>query len=671
MSLFDKLKTTSLKSLKYGDDSFGGGDSLEPIIQKPIRNDNLIGVQSTPQQVALENRERISKLLKSTPRGFQFIQNQKSLTLSNTRLESLTTANSSRINSLAIYNEKNTLEQIGDNPYHGSHLDRFGLTPFMEDNLKYINIVSANNKNNNRLANLYKKLEVGNIPTNKANDFKSGLRNTISGFATFSNIVNSVANVFGGNSIINNISNKINKISKITSPFLSPVIDQYAGGPNTKDGIGFTTIRRFDYTNDLDKVTANLESVKYNLAFDRTTKKTRNLLQSDPKTGTLLVQNTFNNAGGDASLGWGDAFSNEIKNSVYNIKTDINGKDYSDIIKKSKALESTTHTVLEPATTVGTRYSYNISKKSAANTKSGNKINFTRTFGVANGKLEAYSDTGIDGRMPVVFTIINPFTGDEKDKYQFSAYINGFKDSSNPEYSDIKYIGRSEYFSVYTGFRRDVSFNFQIPCFSLLELRGKHKTLAALYSSTMGKYDNSKLGGILYKLKLGNYLNNEAGIITGFSYDIPNDSAWDIDEQLSHNLNVSVSFRVIHNTRPEYSSNSNLFNIGKAKAPEDVTSVPSLGIKEAQVGLAATPNIGITNQSNTQNNLQSLNPNAPVGLSSIPNINISNPLLQSNSPSSTTALGSSQSSTVGKDFGVLKDPRTGYQIRTRDGQREY
>lgn len=566
MSLFDKLKTTSLKSLKYGDDSFGGGNSLEPIIQKPIRNDNLVGFQTPPQQVALENRERISKLLKNTSRGYQFIQKQKSLSLSNTRLESLTTANSSRINSLAIYNEKNTLEQIGDNPYHGSHLDRFGLTPFMEDDLKYINIALANNKSNNRLTNLYKKLEVGNIPTSKVNDFKSGLRNTLSGLATFSNIVTSAFNVFGGNSIVNNINSKINKINKISSPFLSPIIDQYAGGPNTKDGIGFTTIRRFDYTNDLDKVNANLELVRNNVNIDRTTGKTRNLLQSDPKTGTLLVQNTFNNAGGDASLGWSAAFSNEIKNSVYDIKTDINGKNFSDIVKKSKSLEKTTHTVLEESSTVGTRYRYNISKKSAVNVRSGSKINFVRTFGATNGKLEAYNDTGIDGRMPIIFTIINPFTGisTPQDRYEFSAYINGFKDSSNPEYSDIKYIGRSEYFSVYTGFKRDVSFNLQIPCFTLTELRDKHKSLAALYSSTMGKYDNSKLGGILYKLKLGNYLNNEAGVITSLSYDVPNDSSWDIDEELAHNLNVSVSFRVIHDTRPEYSSNSNLFTIGPA-----------------------------------------------------------------------------------------------------------
>ena len=66
MSLFSKLKDTKLKSLKYGDNSFGGGDSLEPIIQKPIRNDNAVGVQTRIQDVALENEKRVSILLNKT-----------------------------------------------------------------------------------------------------------------------------------------------------------------------------------------------------------------------------------------------------------------------------------------------------------------------------------------------------------------------------------------------------------------------------------------------------------------------------------------------------------------------------------------------------------------------------------------------------------------------------
>ena len=78
MSLFDKLKDTKFKSLKFGNDSFGGGDSLEPFIQKPIRDDNPIGAQSNLRDVATENKNRISKLL-DTSRGAKFITTQKGL----------------------------------------------------------------------------------------------------------------------------------------------------------------------------------------------------------------------------------------------------------------------------------------------------------------------------------------------------------------------------------------------------------------------------------------------------------------------------------------------------------------------------------------------------------------------------------------------------------------
>jgi hypothetical protein len=123
----------------------------------------------------------------------------------------------------------------------------------------------------------------------------------------------------------------------------------------------------------------------------------------------------------------------------------------------------------------------------------------------------------------------------------------------------------------------------------------------------MGKYDGDKLGGILYKLKLGNYLNNEAGIITSISYDIPNDSPWDIDEQLAHNINVSVSFTVIHNKLPQYRSDGSLFTVSGS-----VKEVPSLDLSNI---LRRVPTQFL-----------------PVNLPAIPNINIQNPTYN-NSPS--------------------------------------
>jgi hypothetical protein len=87
MSLFDKLKDTKLKSLKFGSDKPGGGTSLEPVIQKPILDNNLVGQERSFNDVAEENRARIAKILKSTPRGTKFVRNQTGLQISNAHLE--------------------------------------------------------------------------------------------------------------------------------------------------------------------------------------------------------------------------------------------------------------------------------------------------------------------------------------------------------------------------------------------------------------------------------------------------------------------------------------------------------------------------------------------------------------------------------------------------------
>ena len=556
MSLFDKLKTTRFKSLKYGDDSFGGGDSLEPIIQKPIRNDNPVGVQNPIQNVASENEHRISFLLKKTSRGIRFVQNQISLQLSNTRIESTpdNISKRTRINPLIYYNPGNTLAQIGRNPAdEGEHYTRFGVTPFMDDSFKYTSVVTRNSQEkNNRLLNLHKKLQVGILPVTTTDVVKNRLRTTLESIARGTNLIAGVFNIFGGNQIVNKINSKVNQVTTTILPILTPenrIIDEYSGGPGSLYGaVGTTKIRRFDYTND-----SSFTSKIKNLGKNRLTIK-RNLLTGngnspDPEITKLGASVLYDNIDTDDNI---TNFSNksEIKNSVYNITADVTTK-YNDIYKKNKEQTQKPQTVLQ-------KDSVSIRKINPVNIRNaGGKINWVKS------KLSAYNDTGIDGRMPVKFNLIDPFIGTTNKLVIFSAYINGFKDSSTPEYTSIKYIGRSEYFYVYNGFKRDVSFNIQVPCFNPKELKNKHRDLAALMASTMGFYGETKLGGVLCKLTLGNYINDQAGFITSLSYDIPNDSSWDINEELAHNINVSVGFTLIHNFLPSLNNSENIFKISK------------------------------------------------------------------------------------------------------------
>jgi hypothetical protein len=170
--------------------------------------------------------------------------------------------------------------------------------------------------------------------------------------------------------------------------------------------------------------------------------------------------------------------------------------------------------------------------------------------------------------MTIVFQAINPFGTDLTTGYHFKfpAYMKGFKDNFDATWNEYNYVGRSESFYTYSKFKRNVSFSFDIPCFNKTQLYEKHRALGQLASTTAGAYNtNGLLGGVLLKVKVGGYLNNEYAILNSISYDIPDDSSWDLDgtgdtskesiskrNQLAMYLKVNVSLTIIHNDLPQY-----------------------------------------------------------------------------------------------------------------------
>jgi hypothetical protein len=261
MSLFDKLRDTKFTSLKFGRDTPGGGTSNEYIALNPAPIASL----SVPtfNNAAEDHQNRISNLINKTRRGSKFVINQKGLQLSNTRLEIINSSPSVissvnqrlRLTPAALYNKNNTINQSG--ALLGEHLDRFDFTSAIGDDIKYSNIVTKNNQipsgKGNRLFDLSVKLGVGRNPETAVNKFKQTLRNNIASLTSGLNTITRIVNVFGGNPILNTINNRVNQIGRAVDKALSPTIDQYLGGPNSTNGIGLTTIRRFDYTSNQSK----------------------------------------------------------------------------------------------------------------------------------------------------------------------------------------------------------------------------------------------------------------------------------------------------------------------------------------------------------------------------------------------------------------------------------
>ena len=249
MPLID-LKT-NLKSLKYGKDRPGGGDSNQPYITNDINDptnvlgfdDGLVrgGAVGAVRSSVIDTL-RIGKFLTDVPKGPLFIVKQVGLQLSNPKLESLVNKTGiGFINRLSLALDKrgigptriynlgiNTLAQVPVNAF-GIHFNRHGILPVQDDSTKYLSVVQSNNQNTgntnaslpqnspNRLLRYAEKLLPVNPPIIKKRRFIKQLLSLIPG----------------------------------ASLFLKPqqlMIDQYIGGPGSVYGVGKTFIKRYDYT---------------------------------------------------------------------------------------------------------------------------------------------------------------------------------------------------------------------------------------------------------------------------------------------------------------------------------------------------------------------------------------------------------------------------------------
>jgi hypothetical protein len=254
---------TNLKSLRYGADRQGGGDSGLPYIQTNIENanpgikfdDGLVRGGAVNAAVAgAVDTARIAKFLIDPPKGPLFIVKQIGLQLANPRLEVpknpaniasglpdnvLSVGTNGLLQPTRIYNLGiNTLAQIPVNAF-GIHFNRHGLLPVQSNASKYEAVVTANNdvggsSRFNRLVGLTNKFKLGDRTPNQTTDRR----------------------------VVNTLNTVLQAVSTLTgapaaSLSITPqdlIIDQYAAGPNSVYGIGRTTINRYYNSEDSFKI---------------------------------------------------------------------------------------------------------------------------------------------------------------------------------------------------------------------------------------------------------------------------------------------------------------------------------------------------------------------------------------------------------------------------------
>ena len=210
--------------------------------------------------------------------------------------------------------------------------------------------------------------------------------------------------------------------------------------------------------------------------------------------------------------------------------------------------------------------------------------------------------------------------GPFKKYMHFRAFIDSFSDNYNADWNSINYMGRAEKFYKYKGFDRTINMSFTVAAQSKQEITAMYDKLNFLASSLAPEYlDSSYAGymaGNIAYLTLGGYVHEQPGIITQLTYDIPEESPWEIGinvegdpadpksvRQLPHIIRVTnFQFIPIHTFRPEKQSFRNDApgtNSERLLEPGDQKFIDQLR--------PTTTNYDIEGRNSTANNIGSTN----------------------------------------------------------------
>ena len=125
--------------------------------------------------------------------------------------------------------------------------------------------------------------------------------------------------------------------------------------------------------------------------------------------------------------------------------------------------------------------------------------------------------------------VINNQDPNEKTYIHFRAFINELNDSYSAEWMSQKFMGRAENYYKYQGFDRQVSLGWTVAAQSKQELIPMYQKLNYLASSIAPDYsDVGYMQGNLITLTMGGWFYEQPGLITGMNLNVPNDSPWDI-----------------------------------------------------------------------------------------------------------------------------------------------
>ena len=489
---------TNLKSLRFGKDRPGLGDSGQPYIVTPIPGNNeqiepnsedflLRGGLNGPKDT-LTDLERLTKFFndRSSPDGFSFITKQEALS----RIGVRTQASGVLLNEGA-YTPLNTLAQAGIS-IEGGHIPKQGLAPFRGPNT-YLNQTTPGIFRENTI--------IGEEEGGKGNRLVQLTGIKINNSLTWERK-----------------DRRINQISKDPNQILA-----YGGGPDSSLGIG----------------------------------KTRLMIGTDPK-GDPLTTGKGNVKLYNGNIGFSTGTFN-TKGVL--VKNPIPEKNRPYIKFKNHTLDDFRREKLKDADGVSTIMSlapsYNPAKNRTIDGPEGSRINYVspgqrgNVIDYSQGKLNSDGSSmgPVDkiNALPIYkssFAIADEIKNDlikfriaaidnnnplKKEFIHFRAYIDSFSDSYNATWNPQKYMGRGETFYKYDSFMRDINLSFTVAAQSREEIMIMYKKLNFLVSNLAPDYTTSGyMAGPLIQLTVGGWCYELPGFIRNLTLDVPQESPWEI-----------------------------------------------------------------------------------------------------------------------------------------------
>ena len=472
--------TTDLKSLRYGRDRQGGGDSGQPYITTPIPESiglDKFGLTNTGYSdfllrggtlLAKNTVDDVSRLTKmfldlKSPNGIFFTAKQLMLSRSNVETQASPIAFNN-----GIYLPTSTVAQAGVNAL-GIHLNKQGIDPTGLTNLA------------------------------------TGIPNLLTQ-PSYTNVLDSRVIPLDKNRLWDLTQKKVYQDS--SNPRL---LRQYGGGPGSILGtVGRTRIDRVSNTRAGEKSINSTGRFKY-------------------YNVRTMTYEQISKIKGDAA----SRMNAEIGTNFTKLLTPPNTplqKSYNNI---SKTLSYRTQNIekrvnLGSPGKRGNKSSYVIGKKDNAGKVIGptDKLNALPIYESSTGTINNNIKNDL---VKFRIGVIDNDDPTKKTYIHFRAFIQGMSDSYSSNWSGTKIVGRGEELFRYGGFSRSVSLSWTMAAQSKQELIPMYQKLNYLASTMAPSYSNSGyMRGNLISLTIGGWLYEQVGFIEGINYDVPDDSPWEI-----------------------------------------------------------------------------------------------------------------------------------------------